>query len=109
MRIRVRNKSARLAELQAVEVQLRRIPSTYEKELLRDKDVSIDSNWRPMLEFALLSFAVQVRPKSSYLRSLRKNKQMAGDLFKRLSLSRPELSESWAADFRYSYGEAMLE
>lgn len=71
------------------------------------EDVIIESNWRPMLEFALdLSLPQDAKELLNSL--LRRNRQMAGDLFAWLNEKKPDFCSDWADDFKRRYADAVL-
>ena len=74
--------------------------------LFGDK-VVIESNWRPMLEFAILRLSSK-DIEELFNGLLRRNRQMAEDLFKWLNQSYPKLCRDWADDFRRRYADAAL-
>jgi hypothetical protein len=79
------------------------------ESLLGPKDIVIDSNWRPMLEFSVLEINDPNETKRMLYRVLDKNGSLAGILFKWLSDAHAALCRDWADEFKRKYGEAMLK
>jgi len=79
------------------------------QDLLIKDTVSTSSSWRSMLEFVLLDFQRQIDSREFLFAVSLKNHQLAGDLFRWLSKSQPELCSDWADDFLKEYGKKALE
>ena len=75
---------------------------------LKDSNITIDTNWRAMLEFAILDIAEPVEVGKLISLTLERNTKLAGDLFKWLEHSQLSLMSTWADHFKREYGEAML-
>lgn len=78
------------------------------QSLLFADETTLDVNWRPMLEFSLLNNSDSDSVKQLAYGVLVKNKALAGELFKWISMTRPNLCDGWADEFRRRYGEMML-
>jgi hypothetical protein len=68
----------------------------------------VDSNWLPMLQFVLLQIDQPDEAKALMMAVLRRNRAVAGDLFRWLQESRPELCAGWEDDFRFEFGKDAL-
>ena len=78
--------------------------------LLNEDNVTVDINWRSILEFTIFELetkhASEVR--DLLFAVLKKNEKVAGELFNWLQYSYPNLCESWTDDFTRSFGAATL-
>jgi hypothetical protein len=78
-------------------------------QILQDRELVVDSNWRAMLEFAILDIAEGVEVGRILFLTLERNVRLVGELFKWLNNLRPDLCGIWADEFRLKYGAAMLQ
>ena len=62
-----------------------------------------------MLEFVILDFHSQIDVREFLYAVSGKNNQLAGELFKWMSRTHPELCADWSDDFLKEYGKKILE
>lgn len=75
---------------------------------LFSEEETIESNWRPMLEFAMLNLSPAEHIEDLFNGLLKRNIQMAADLFGWLNQSQPTLCGEWAVNFKRRYADAVL-
>jgi hypothetical protein len=78
------------------------------RELIAKNEVTIDENWRSLLELALCELTNPEEAKDLLFIVLDKNLQLAGKLFNYLKTNSPQLCASWANDFTRKFGEQNL-
>ena len=79
------------------------------QDLLIKDLVTSNSTWRSMLEFVLLDFESQIDSREFLFAIATKNYQLAGELYKWLSKTDPDLCSDWSDDFLKEYGKKVLE
>lgn len=82
--------------------------SRWQDLLIKDL-VTSSPGWRPMLEFVLLDFESQIDSREFLFAVATKNYQLAGELYKWLSKTDPDLCSDWSDDFLKEYGKKVLE
>ena len=79
------------------------------QDLLIKDTVTANSSWRSLLEFVLLGFESQINSREFLFAIATKNYQLAGELYKWLSKTHPDLCSDWSDDFLKEYGKKVLE
>jgi hypothetical protein len=77
--------------------------------LLADPELTIDPNWRSMLEFTILDLATTQATRDLLFAVLRKNRPLAAELFKWIKQLHPTLVAGWEEEFNLTYGRISLE
>jgi hypothetical protein len=80
------------------------------QNLLNDSEITVDANWRSLLEFTIFNLET-TQPgevKDLLFTVLQKNKKVAGEVFNWLQQSHSHLCTSWTDDFTRSFGAATL-
>ncbi len=85
-------------------------------KLLGGKDLNIDSNWRPMMEFVISEISLDksitnssIRAKELLFKLLQNNSEFALDLFKWMKENYSDLCKDWETEFGNKYGEMKLQ
>ncbi|AUX48236.1 uncharacterized protein SOCE26_097670 [Sorangium cellulosum] len=78
------------------------------RDVLAEDRGKVDSNWRSMLEFALLHLDSPDEARALLDALLAQDHRVASEVFNWADRSHQRLTAAWADDFKRSYGEALL-
>ncbi|MDJ0846409.1 two-component regulator propeller domain-containing protein [Crocosphaera sp.] len=77
------------------------------QNLIKDDSLTIDENWRSLLEFSLNNFTQPEESKKLMLMIVEKNPSLAGKVFTSLQKTRPDLCETWSDEFFSQLGKQL--
>jgi hypothetical protein len=75
--------------------------------ILADRDKAVNDNWESMLRFVILELGDSAKVREIVFAVLRRNAQLAKELFQWLESVHPSLCEAWAEEFQLALGKAM--
>ncbi|MGK7956815.1 MAG: NACHT domain-containing NTPase, partial [Crocosphaera sp.] len=77
------------------------------QNLIKDDSLTIDENWRYLLEFSLTNFTQTEEAKKSMFIIVEKNPNLAGKVFTYLQKIRLDLCETWSDEFFSELGKQL--
>jgi hypothetical protein len=82
--------------------------SEHWRDLILNTELSVDFNWRRMLEFFLLNLKRPEEASAVLNWMLDKNKRLARELFSWMEVKTPGLCTEWVTNFKIKFADAML-
>ncbi len=73
--------------------------------MIKDDSLTIDENWRSLLEFSLNNFTQPEEAKKLMFIIVEKNPNLADKVFTYLQKTRPDLCDTWSEEFYSEFGK----